>query len=343
MFGFDINTIAFVALAGFSVAALLYSALYGKIQNEARTDQRIKSIKASDSDRNTTRSARDLANDANKRRKQVQDSLKELESRQKDRDKMIQRPPLKVQLQQAGMTVTVERFMLYSIITGVVLAFVVFILTGASLSLQTIGMTIGAGLAGAFGLPRWVVSYMRKKRIKKFLDEFPNAIDIIVRAVKSGLPLNDGLRLIANEAKEPVRSEFRRMIDAQQLGITVPEAALKLYENMPCSEANFFGIVIQIQSQAGGNLSEALGNLSRVIRDRKKMKAKVDALSMEAKASAAIIACLPFIVTILVYLSSPGYIMVLFTTSTGQMLIGVSLSWMMIGVMVMKKMINFDM
>ncbi|MGL4490604.1 MAG: type II secretion system F family protein [Rhizobiaceae bacterium] len=343
MFGFDVNTIAFVALAGFSVAALLYSLLYGKIESEARTDQRLKSIKTADTDRSTVRTARDLANDANKRRKQVQDSLKDLESRQKDRDRMIQRPPLKIQLQQAGLSVPIERFMLYSIVAGVALAFAVFILTGATLTFQSLAMAIGAGIAGGFGLPRWVVSYMRKKRILKFLDEFPNAIDIIVRAVKSGLPLNDGLRLIANEAKEPVRSEFRRMIDAQSLGISVPEAALKLYENMPCSEANFFGIVIQIQSQAGGNLSEALGNLSRVIRDRKKMKAKVAALSMEAKASAAIIAALPFIVTVLVYLSSPEYILVLFTTSTGHMLIGVSLSWMMIGVMVMKKMINFDM
>jgi tight adherence protein B len=342
MFGLDINTIAFIALAGFSVAALMYSLLYGKIQNEAKTDERIKSIKASETDRSSVRSARDLATDATKRRKQVQDSLKDMEARQKDRDKMIQRPPLKVQLQQAGLTVTFERFMLYSVISGIILAVLVFFLSGAEISFRTLAMTIGAGIAGGLGLPRWFVSHLRKKRVKKFLDEFPNAIDIIVRAVKSGLPLNDGLRLIANEAKEPVKTEFRRMIDAQQLGISVPEAALKLYENMPCSEANFFGIVIQIQSQAGGNLSEALGNLSRVIRDRKKMKMKVNALSMEAKASAAIIAALPFIVTILVYLASPSYIIVLFTHPTGHMLIGGSLCWMMIGVMVMKKMINFD-
>jgi tight adherence protein B len=179
--------------------------------------------------------------------------------------------------------------------------------------------------------------------VKKFLEEFPNAIDIIVRAVKSGLPLNDGLKLIANEAKEPVRSEFQRIIDQQQIGLSIPEACGKLYETMPCPEANFFGIVIQIQAQAGGNLSEALGNLSRVLRDRKKMKAKVAALSMEAKASAAIIGALPFIVTLLVYLSSPDYIMLLFTTSTGHMLLGIGLTWMSIGIMVMKKMINFDM
>jgi tight adherence protein B len=200
----------------------------------------------------------------------------------------------------------------------------------------------GALLAGAFGLPRWTVSFLRARRVKAFLNEFPNALDVIVRAVKSGLPLNDGIRLIASEAQEPVKTEFRRIVEAQQLGISIPDAALRMQETMPCSEAGFFGIVIQIQQQAGGNLSEALGNLSGVLRDRKKMKAKVQALSMEAKASAAIIGALPFIVAILVYMSSPNYIMPLFTTSTGHLILGVSGLWMSIGIFVMRKMMNFE-
>ena len=142
--------------------------------------------------------------------------------------------------------------------------------------------------------------------MKAFLNEFPNALDVIVRAVKSGLPLNDGVRLIREQSQEPVKTEFRRIVEAQQVGLSIPEAALRMSETMPCPEANFFGIVIQIQSQAGGNLSEALGNLSRVLRDRKKMKAKVQALSMEAKASAVIIGALPFIVAFLVYLPAPA-------------------------------------
>lgn len=116
---------------------------------------------------------------------------------------------------------------------------------------------------------------------------------------------------------------------------------MRMSEYMPCPEASFFGIVIQIQSQAGGNLSEALGNLSRVLRDRKKMKAKVQALSMEAKASAYIIGALPFVVACLVYLSSPHYIMVLFTTDMGNMIIICAGIWMSIGIAVMRKMINF--
>ncbi len=200
----------------------------------------------------------------------------------------------------------------------------------------------GALMVGALGLPRWFVAFRRARRVKAFLNEFPNALDVIVRAVKSGLPLNDGVRLIANEAQEPVKTEFRHIVEAQQLGMSIPEAALRMPETMPCTEANFFGIVIQIQQQAGGNLSEALANLSRVIRDRKKMKAKVAALSMEAKASAVIIGALPFVVAFLVYLSSPNYIMPLFTTSTGHLIIGVSFVWMMMGIFVMRKMMNFD-
>jgi tight adherence protein B len=337
MFGLDTNTLAFIALAGFSGAALVYAFLFQKIEEENRTDKRLKTIQSSEADRSVARSAKDKTTDANRRRKAVQDNIKDLEDRQKNREKMIQRPPLRIQMQQAGMSGNMRKFYIISAVSAVLACIAYFLGGGPLLGLP------GAALVFGVGLPRWYVSFARKRRIKKFLEEFPNSIDIIVRAVKSGLPLNDGLRLIANEAKEPVRSEFQRILDQQQIGLSIPEAAGKLYETMPCPEANFFGIVIQIQAAAGGNLSEALGNLSRVLRDRKKMKAKVAALSMEAKASAAIIGALPFIVTLLVYLSSPDYMMLLFTTDTGHMLIGIGLAWMSIGVMVMKKMINFDM
>ena len=337
MFGIDINLIAFIGLAGLSAAALVYTFLFDKIGEEQRVDKRIKSVQRNDADRNAAKSTRERNAEASKRRKTVEGSLKELEQKLQNRDKIIKSPPIKLQIQQAGLKWTMRMFYIGSGVFAVAMSIAAFF-AGAP-----IYAVPGVLLACGLGVPRWVVSFLRKRRIKKFLAEFPNSIDVIVRAIKSGLPLNDGIRLIASEAKEPVRGEFRRIVEAQQLGISVPEAAGKLYENMPCSEANFFGIVIQIQAQAGGNLSEALGNLSRVIRDRKKMKAKVDALSMEAKASAAIIGALPFIVALLVYLSSPGYIMILFTSTTGNMLLAGGLMWMSIGIMVMKKMINFDM
>lgn len=336
MFGLDTTILAMVVLAGLSAGAVAYAIMFNTIADEQKADRRLNAVKSAETDQTVVRAARDRVAEATKRRKSVQDSLNDLEAKQKAKDKNVKKPPLRMQLRQAGLSITVRQFYTYSVIAGAIIAVLAFFL-GAPLYAVP-----GALLAGSVGLPRWILVLIRNRRTKAFLEEFPNAIDIIVRAVKSGLPLNDGVRLIANEAQEPVKGEFRRIVESQQLGISIPEAALRMYQTMPCQEANFFGIVIQIQSQAGGNLSEALGNLSRVLRDRKKMKARVDALSMEAKASAAIIGALPFIIAILVYLSSPSYIMPLFTTSTGHIILAFSGIWMSIGVFVMKKMINID-
>jgi tight adherence protein B len=336
MFGIDSTILAFIVLAGFSAGAVAYAFLFNTIETEKNAGKRLETVKRADTDRSVVKASRDRMAEAAKRRKNVQDSLKDLDAKQKAKDLNIKKPPLKVQLRQAGLATTVERFYLYSLVCGAVVTAAVYTLGAPLLAVG------GAFIASAFGLPRWFVSFKRSRRVKAFLEEFPNALDIIVRAVKSGLPLNDGIRLIANESPEPVKTEFRRVVESQQVGLSIPEATLRMTETMPCPEAGFFGIVIQIQSQAGGNLSEALGNLSRVLRDRKKMKAKVQALSMEAKASAAIIGALPFIVAFLVYLSSPNYIMPLFTTSTGHLILGISGVWMSIGVFVMRKMMNFE-
>lgn len=336
MFGIDSTVLAFVLLAGLSAGAVAYAFLFSRISDEKNVGKRLQSIKAAETDRAVAKASRDRVAEAARRRKSVQDSLKELDDKQRAQNVNVKKPPLKVQIRQAGMNVTIERFYLYSVVCGLIVTLLAFI---AGLPLIVLP---GVLVVSAFGLPRWFVSLRRGRRVKAFLKEFPNALDVIVRAVKSGLPLNDGIRLIANESPEPVKTEFRRIVDSQQMGLSIPEATLRMPETMPCTEASFFGIVIQIQSQAGGNLSEALGNLSRVLRDRKKMKAKVQALSMEAKASAAIIGALPFIVGLLVYLSSPTYIMPLFTTSTGHLILGVSAFWMSIGIFVMRKMMNFD-
>lgn len=336
MFGLDSTVLAFIALATVSVGALVYALMFNTIENEKKAGKRLETVKRADTDRAAVKASRDRMAEAARRRKSVQDSLKELESKQKSRDTNMKKPPLRVQLRQAGLEITMQRFYVYSVLCGAFLAFAVFLMGAPLLTVP------GAFAAGMFGVPRWFVGFARARRVKAFLEEFPNALDVIVRAVKSGLPLNDGVRLIASESPEPVKSEFRRVVESQQLGLSLPDAVLRMPETMPCPEASFFGIVIQIQSQAGGNLSEALGNLSKVLRDRKKMKAKVQALSMEAKASAMIIGALPFIVAFLVYLSSPSYIMPLFTHPTGHLILVVSGVWMTMGVFVMRKMINFD-
>jgi tight adherence protein B len=215
--------------------------------------------------------------------------------------------------------------------------FLLGLFTGGSLIVA--GML---GLAGSFGFPRWLLSYLKKRRETKFLNAFPDAVDIIVRGVKAGLPLLDCLKMIASESPEPVKSEFRMIVETQAVGMPLGDACQKLYEEMPVPEANFFGIVISIQQKSGGNLAEALGNLSRVLRDRKKMKAKIQAMSQEAKASAGIIGALPLAVMTLVYLTSPQYIALLWTEPLGRVMLAASAFWMFTGVMVMKKMINFD-
>ena len=170
----------------------------------------------------------------------------------------------------------------------------------------------------------------------------PDAVDVIVRGVKSGLPLFDSIKIVATDSPEPLKSEFKAIIETQTIGMPIGEACQRLYERMPLPEANFFGIVVAIQSKTGGNLSEALGNLSKVLRDRRKMAAKVQAMSMEAKASAAIIGALPPIVMIMVYIMVPDYISLLWTHPTGRMMLAGCALWMSAGVLVMKKMINFD-
>jgi len=266
------------------------------------------------------------------RREQVETSLKDLEAR-RQQEKSV---PLSVRLAQAGLDWAPQKFWIVSaVVAGVLFAVALFIgggLLGAA----------GLAFAGGFGLPRWALGFMKKRREAKFLKALPDAVDVIVRGIKAGLPLFESIKVVAADAPEPLRSEFLSIIETQAIGMPLGEACTRLYDRMPLPEANFFGIVISIQQKSGGNLSEALGNLSKVLRDRKKMKEKIQAMSMEAKASAGIIGSLPPIVMFLVYLTTPGYISMLWTHPTGQLMLVGCVVWMSIGIMVMKKMINFD-
>jgi tight adherence protein B len=335
MFGLDITIVAIFALAALSTAGLAYGLLFSRIETEKKTESRMRRVQAAETDQSKAKAARDRMQELSKRRKSVQDSLKDLEKKQQEQTKRVA-TTLKAKLVQAGLSITVPKFYVFSA------AFAVFVFLLVLLADGGLIVSLGAAFIAGAGVPRWVVGYLVKRRLNKFLEEFPNSLDVMTRSIKSGLPLTDALRLIAAEGQEPVRTEFRRLVEAQQVGLSVPEACARMFTNIPLQEVNFFAIVIAIQSQAGGNLSEALGNLSRVLRERRKMKAKVNALSMEAKASAAIIGALPFIVAFLVYLTSPEYIMILFQDSRGHLIMGISGVWMSIGILVMRNMINFD-
>ncbi|MBB1249397.1 type II secretion system F family protein [Rhizobium sp. G21] len=335
MFGFDLTTIAIIALAAISAAAVAYGVLFSQIESDKKAKSRFEKMGMSDVDKTKVKASRDRLAELSKRRKSVQDSLKELEKKQQEANKK-KAATLKSRIVQAGLSFSETQFYLGSAVLGAAVA-VLLLFSGASILIIA-----GVSFVAAVGLPRLYVTFMFKRRMKRFIEELPNALDVMVRSIKSGLPLNDAIRLIASEAKEPVKTEFRRVIEAQQMGLSVPEAVGRMSQTVPLQEVNFFGVVIAIQAQAGGNLSEALGNLSRVLRDRKKMKAKVSALSMEAKASAVIIGALPFIVAFLVYLTSPDYMLILFTDPRGHLIMGVSAVWMSIGIFVMRNMTNFE-
>jgi tight adherence protein B len=313
-------------LVAVAIGGVVWVFVYPFLSGEKKTERRMAGVARTEPVARPTRGTQKT------RREQVEGSLKELEERQKK----AKRVPLSIKLTQAGLSWSKRRFMLTSGALGVG-AFLFAFLMGAGL-LAALGFAFAAGC----GIPLWLLSFLKKRREAKFLNNFPDAVDVIVRGIKAGLPLLDSLKLIASEAQEPIRTEIRVVIETQTVGIPLGEACLKLYERMPVSEANFFGIVVSIQQRAGGNLSETLGNLSRVLRDRKKMKAKIQAMSMEAKASASIIGALPIAVMGLVYFTSPAYIEVLWTDPFGRMMLGCCAVWMSIGVFVMRKMINFD-
>jgi tight adherence protein B len=311
-----------------AIGGVAWVFLYPILSGERHAERRMASVAKSE-----PMAARRQARATQKtRREQVEGTLKEIEERRKK----AKRAPLAVRLSQAGLNWSKQRFLIISGALGA-FAFFAVMLVGSGLL-----PALAAGFAGGFGLPLWGLSYLKKRREAKFLDGFPDAVDVIVRGIKAGLPLIDSLRMISNDAPEPIRSEFRAIVETQTIGLPIGEACLKLFERMPVPEANFFGIVISIQQRSGGNLSEVLGNLSRVLRDRKKMKAKIQAMSMEAKASGGIIGVLPIAVMILVWITSPKYIELLWTEPLGRLMLAGCACWMSCGIFVMKKMINFD-
>lgn len=273
--------------------------------------------------------------DVTARRKTVQDQLNAMEAAQAAKKKNADKPIFTDWIGQAGLSWSKPKFYAISVVCGVVV-FALSILWG-----QPIWLSVALLFVGVFGLPRFYVSRRRKKRFSKFLDEFPNAVDIIVRGIKSGMPLGDCFHVAAAEAKDPVGMEFSLVLDKMQMGVPLAEAIQSMPKRVPLQETNFLAIVITIQAQAGGSLSDALGNLSKTLRQRKEMKGKIRAVSQEAKSSAAIIGSLPFLVAGMMTLVSPDYIKVLFNTETGLFLVGVGLFWMSLGILVMRKMIDF--
>jgi tight adherence protein B len=318
-----IAVLAFVAVAGVGIV------LTGGNTQATTNNKRVKAV-AGKQNVDRRKQATEIA--ALKRRQSTAEALKELSNNEKQSRK--RRFSVKGQLAQAGVTMTEPVFWIISAVTGLVLA-------GAGYFIYAY---IGAGVGffiGFLGLPRWFLGFLVAGRQKKFSDQLADAIDVIVRGVKSGLPLGQCLRIIAAESPEPLRTEFQSLVDSQSMGVPLDQSMQRMYDRMPLPEVNFFAIVLVIQQKTGGNLSESLGNLSTVLRSRKLMKEKVKALSSEAKASAMIIGALPIVVIAMVYLTRPEYIMILFIHPTGNLILLGAATMMSMGIFIMNKMVNF--
>ena len=335
-----IAVLAFLAIAGVGMA------FTGGDQDAAR--KRARAIGAGATMSGKGRSAK-VMDEAAKRRAKTQEMLETLRKQGEARRKNNAAQSIRAKLAQAGLDVPVSTFWIFSVLLGAVCAGLIYLsgfdgLTVAGMSLRSRPLLVlGALIGGGMGLPRLLLNFMIKSRHKKMINQFADALDIIVRGVKSGLPLNECIRIISKESPDPLRAEFATLADNLAMGAGTERGLNMFYKRVPLQEVNFFVIVLLIQSKAGGNLSEALGNLSSVIRSRKMMREKIKAMSSEAKASAMIIGSLPFAVGLLVFLTTPDYIMELFRTETGHVVLAMGSMLMFTGIMTMRKMINFDM
>ena len=318
-----------VALLGFVVIAGIGLAVTGAQPANSKTMKRAQAIAGGREARDNAR-RRPAANSQDVRRRQILKTLRE-----QDRQAKKASLTIAAKLQQAGLSDDPKGFWIISGVVGL-LAF----LAGLVLHQQpliSLGLAFGAG----FGLPRWVLGFLGGRRTKKFTGDFPDALDIVTRGIKSGMPVHDSLRIIGQETAEPLAGEFKRMTESLSMGVGMDQALEKMYERMPTPEVRFFSIVLAIQAKTGGNLAEALGNLSTVIRARKLMREKIKALSGEAVASAFIIGALPPGVVLLISITSPAYMQPMFTDNRGHMMLMVGAGWMAMGIFVMRRMINF--
>ncbi|MGH6955275.1 MAG: type II secretion system F family protein [Caulobacteraceae bacterium] len=318
-----------VAAVAFVIVAAAGLALAGGDGAREKASRRVQAV-AGAPIRDGRRARAQPANAAETRRKQIVKSLQEQDRRQKKA-----RLTLLSKLRQAGLAITVRQFWIATGVLALVLFALLFLLRINPL------VALGLALAVGLGLPQWSLGFLAKRRTGKFTGAFADAMDVIVRGIKSGLPVHDCLKIIGRETPEPLAGEFRRLVESLAMGLSLDQGLERLYERMPTPEVRFFSIVMSIQQKTGGNLAEALSNLSTVLRSRRLMREKVKALSAEATSSAMIIGALPPGVVLLIMLWTPAYMAPMFTDHRGWLMLGGSAIWMGLGIFVMARMINF--
>ncbi|MCW3848955.1 type II secretion system F family protein [Sphingomonas sp. LB-2] len=205
-----------------------------------------------------------------------------------------------------------------------------------------IWLSLAIGIFVGVGLPHKVVGFFIKKRVLTFTARFPDAIELLVRGLRSGLPITETIAVVAQELDGPVGEEFRAISDKMKIGRTLDVALQETADRLGTPEFQFFVITIAIQRETGGNLAETLGNLADVLRKRSQMKLKIKAMSSESKASALIVGALPFIVFTMIWFINNAYMFHFFTDERLMVAGGGGLVWMAIGAFIMAKMVDFE-
>lgn len=244
---------------------------------------------------------------------------------------------LKHRLSMTGKTWTIGQYGTATLIITTVIAGLM-ILEGVPVLL---GLLVGLMIGGY--IPHFVVGFLIKRRINKFTAKFPDAIELMVRGLRSGLPITETMSVVGSEIEGPVGEEFRMVADRMKIGRTMDVALQETADRLQTPEFQFFVITINIQRETGGNLAETLANLADVLRKRAQMKLKIKAMSSESKASAYIVGSLPFIVFALIWMTAGGDYLGRFFTDTRLIITGIGgLVWMAIGAFIMAKMVNFE-
>lgn len=324
----DQDAAVVIVIGGISLLVLLFLLLSSP--ESGKVSRRLKKLDSGSSPGNTGRRDGDPSR-ARERRKKLLDSLSRADDIAGQRRKNS-RVPLKLRFERANLDITSQVYYIFSGVTGLFFASLAF--------LAGLGVAICAGvlLVAGTGLPRFMLFFLSRRRQGAFLKGFPDSIDIIVRGVKSGLPLNECFQIVVRDAPPPVSDEFFVLTEGLQMGVTMEQSLEKMYRRIPLPEVSFFGTVLSLQRKTGGNLGEALGNLSGILRSRKLLEGKVKALSAEAKMSATILGVLPFVIIGVLYFMNPGYLLPLFKTPAGNLLLIAGVFWMSIGIVIIAKM-----
>lgn len=323
----------FLAIAGASIAAMLcVIALAGSAGGKERKAyaNRLKRVKGDKAEvKNAPAAVASIRNSKRDSNIKVVDTLIK---------RYLPRPAvLRARLECTGMQISAGQYLFFCVIVAIIMGLLSAHILGRSLTVSVLG-----GVSAGLLLPHMLVKFLIGRRLKAFTAEFPQAIDLIVRGLKSGLPVPASIRAVSEEIKDPVAKEFGEISDRLKIGQNLDEALQNAARRIPTPEFNFFVTSLAVQRETGGNLAETLENLSNVLRQRRQMKQKIKAMSSEAKASAIILGSLPFLMFGIMMVLNQNYVGTLFTDPRGMLMVGFGVLCLLVGVGVMAKMVRFE-